>query len=572
MSAIMALFILLISACSTPGKPTSSLTPMQTAKVEIRPSEVSTDSPENNPVYLLLVAEMALHQGQTDLAVQNYLSLAKSQNNSEIAERAVRVAIYARQFDAAIVTAKRWIELAPEDDEARQILASIYIRRNDSTEAFIYLDEIISSKSGEMQKKTLVKLMGILAREKNTKTVLEVAKKIADKYQHNAYAAYLYGMLAAQANKPKLALMFLDNALAIQDIPGAHSNRAKMLIKLGRREEALVSLHQAVLNNPNHQKLRLTYARLLVDLKQFDAARKEFEELNQIAPDDADLLYSLALLTMESKQLDSAEKYLRRLLELKKHLSESRYYLGRINESRKNHQQAISWYEQVESGEYQFDARLRAARLLAESGQLQQARDKLKNMADASQSKASLVRIYLTHGEILRIAKEYHAAMDVYDLSLKIVPGNTDLLYARALTGENIGRVDILERDILVILKTEPDNAYALNAIGFTLADRTDRIDEAYAYLKRAITITPDDPAIIDSFGWVNYRMGNFTEAVRLLRKALSGQEDAEIAAHLGEVLWVSGETGEAKQVWRKALQKTPDDHFLQQVMQRYIP
>jgi tetratricopeptide (TPR) repeat protein len=195
----------------------------------------------------------------------------------------------------------------------------------------------------------------------------------------------------------------------------------------------------------------------------------------------------------------------------------------------------------------------------------------LDEMLKGSQSDGSLVRIYIAKGELLRGARRYPEAMEVFNTALEI-PGNGDLLYARALVAEKLGRIDILEADIRAILKTEPDNAHALNALGFTLADQTDRYEEAYGYIKRAIEIMPDDAAIIDSWGWVHYRLGDYEKAISLLRKALSRFEDAEIAAHLGEVLWVSGKQQEAREIWQRALKKTPDDPKLQSVMQRFIP
>ena len=251
---------------------------------------------------------------------------------------------------------------------------------------------------------------------------------------------------------------------------------------------------------------------------------------------------------------------------------EAQYYLGRIFENRKQYDQAIYWYEQVHIGDYQFDARLRIADMLGLGGNTDEAIAHLDAMLKGSQSDGTLVRIYVAKGELLRQERRYEEAMSVFNTALNIVPGNSDLLYARALVAERLGRIDQLEADLRQILKTEPDNAHALNALGFTLADQTDRYEEAYEYLKRAIEIIPDDPAIIDSLGWVHYRLGNYDESIRLLRKALSRFDDAEIAAHLGEVLWVSGQQDEAREIWRKALQESPDDPTLLKVMQRFIP
>ncbi|MCH8176805.1 MAG: tetratricopeptide repeat protein [Proteobacteria bacterium] len=532
---------------------------------------VSQDNPVGDAAYHLLVAEIAIFRSQTDIAIEHYLKLARTQDNPEIAERAVRIAVYGQNLEAASEAAQRWIELEPDQIEAHQIIATIYIRQHNIDEAFQYLDDLIEFSDIE-DRELFLSLLGVLIREKNSTTVLAVTHKIAKKYPDRAYAQYLHGMLAAQGGQPAIALEYLDRASAREEINGAHGARAKILLKLGRPDEAVISLLKAVLNRPNDQKLRLTYARLLVDVKQYERARVEFEKLYQASPDDVGLLYTLGLLSLESQYFDAAEKYMLKLVEMEQRPGEAQYYLGRINESRKRHDDAINWYRQVHIGEYRFDAQLRIAYLLGESGHFEEAHEHLKSMLKGSQSHSSLVRIYLAEGELLRSAKRYEEAMEVYDTALGIIPGNTGLLYARALTAERVGRIDILEQDIKTILKTEPDNGHALNALGFTLADQTDRYEEAYDYLKRAIAILPEDAAVIDSFGWVNYRLGKYEEAIRLLRKALERYDDSEIAAHLGEVLWVSGAQEEAKKVWKKALQKFPGDPFVQKAMRRLIP
>ena len=521
--------------------------------------------------YELLVAEIALNQGDTELAIKHYLALARSQDNPEIAERAVRVAVYGQDLEAAVQSAQRWIELDPDRVEARQVIAAIYVRQDKIQEAFNYIDGMI--RTTDLDDADLFPpLLGILAREKNANTVLAVSQRIAYEYPERAYAQYLHGMLAAQNGRSEEALRFLNRSIEIAEIEGVHSARAKVLLRLGRPDEAVVSLQKAVEGNPDDQSLRLTYARLLVDVKEYEKARVEFEKLHQASPNDAELLYTLGLLSLESQRLDDAEKYMMMLVRLNQREGEAQYYLGRINENRKDYEAAIDWYRQVHVGEYKFDARLRIADMLGNLERTDEAIEHLDAMLRGSQSNGSLVRIYITKGELLRSARRYQQAMDVFDTALGIVPGNSDLLYARALVAEKLGRIDQLEADIKTILKTEPDNAHALNALGFTLADQTERYQEAYDYLKRAIEIMPDDPAIIDSWGWVHYRLGDYETAISLLRKALSRFDDAEIAAHLGEVLWASGQQQEAREIWQKALKKSPDDPMLQEVMQRFIP
>ncbi|MCZ6668604.1 MAG: tetratricopeptide repeat protein [Gammaproteobacteria bacterium] len=539
------------------------------------PTQINRLDPQGiargNDAYHLMVAEVAMHRGQVELAVKNYLLVAKSQNNPAIAERAVRVAVYGQDFEAATEAAQRWIELAPDRIEARQIIAAIYIRQDKVEEAYQYLDEIIEN-SQVADEQLFFSLLAVLAREKNTEAVLAVTRRIAEKYSDRAYAQFFHGMMAAQGEQHKEALEYLDEAMKTEDIRGAHNARSQVLLKLGRREEAVVSLRKAVDKKPNDQRLRLTYARLLVDVRYYEKARDEFKKLHQGSPKDVELIYTLGLLSLESQLLEEAEKYMLMLVEMGERQGEAQYYLGRVNEDQGRYEEAIEWFEQVHIGEYLFDARLRIANLLGEAGRFDAAHEHLQSMLKGSQSNGSLVRIYLTEGELLRAEKRYNDAMDVYSTALDIVPGNSDLLYARALAAEKVGRIDILENDLKTILETEPNNAHALNALGFTLADQTDRYEEAYDYLKRAIEIMPDDAAIIDSYGWINYRLGNYEEAIRLLRNALSRFDDGEIAAHLGEVLWVSGNQEEAKTVWKKALKKAPDDTLLQEIMERFIP
>ena len=569
--AVFFAAVLLTSSCaglSGPGDSDSA--PLETQSTQVNPAAIQAD-PIADAAYDLMVAEIALNQGDTALAIERYSKLAEEQENPAIAERAVRIAVYGQDLESAILAAQRWVELEPDRIEAHQVIAAIYIRQDKADEAFIYINGLI--ETSELDDAQLFPpLLGILAREKNTDTVLSVSERIALEYPDRAHAQHLHGMLAAQNGMAEAALEYLDRSIELQEIPGVHAARARILLRLGRSGEAVVSLQKAVARNPSDQNLRLTYARLLVDIKAYDQARVEFEKLHAASPDDAELLYTLGLLSLESQRLDDAEMYMMKLIRMDEREGEAQYYLGRIYENRKQYDQAIDWYQQVHVGDYQFDARLRIADMLGLSGQTDKAIEHLDAMLKGSQSDGSLVRIYIAKGELLRVARRYEESMEVLNTALDVVPGNNDLLYARALVAERLGRIDQLEADLNIILKTEPDNAHALNALGFTLADQTDRYQEAYDYLKRAIEIMPEDPAIIDSLGWVNYRLGNYDEAIRLLRSALSRFDDAEIAAHLGEVLWVTGDQQEARGIWQKALKAAPDNPVLLEVMQRFIP
>ena len=285
----LALFVLLLSACAslqTPGSGSDLLVQSDQAQIHrLDPEDITP----GNDAYRLMVAELAMHRGQTDLAVKNYLLVAKSQNNPAIAERAVRVAVYGQDFEAATEAAQRWIELAPDRIEAHQIIVAIYIRQNKVEEAYQYLDGIIEN-SQVTDKQLFFSLLAVLTREKNTAAVLTVTRRIAEKYSDRGYAQFFHGMLAAQAGQPREALEYLDESMKTEDIAGVHNARAQVLLKLGQREEAVVSLRKAVDRMPDDQRLRLTYARLLVDVGYYEKARVEFKKLHRASPEDVELI------------------------------------------------------------------------------------------------------------------------------------------------------------------------------------------------------------------------------------------------------------------------------------------
>jgi tetratricopeptide (TPR) repeat protein len=570
---LMILPILLLSGCAgLPGSQPLGLSEVKADQTQINyltedSSQVEPDQVSND-AYHMMIAELAFRRGDIDLAVENYLIVAKSQNNPEIAARAFRIAIYGNHYEAALEAADRRLELSPNDLEAQQIIVAIYIRQRKTTRAARYLEKVIS-KSQTSDKVLFGSLTRLLAKEKDVKATLEVSRQTAQNYPDRAYAQYMHSVLSAQAGQSEEALTYIDNSLKIQVIDGVYSSRAKILLKLDRPEEAVVSLRHAVKDRPDDKDLGLTYARLLVDVKQYELARIEFKKLYQASPNDPDLLYTLGLLSIESQKLDDAEKYMSRLVELNLREGEAQYYLGRIFEGRKQLNQAIDWYRKVQIKEYRFDAQLRIAALLGLTDRIKESREYLDQMRKGSQAQSALVRIYMTEGGILSAVEQYDEALEVYNTALKISPGNIDLLFSRGMVAERVGRLDILETDIKAVLKIQPNNAHALNALGFTLADRTDRYEEAYDMLKRALELLPDNAAVLDSFGWVNYRMGNYDVAIRLLQAALSKYYDSEIAAHLVEVLWVSGNKEGATSVWKEALEKIPNDPRIKQVMQR---
>lgn len=521
--------------------------------------------------YHLIVAELARMRNQREIAIEHYLQASKLSSDPEIAEHATRLAFYAKDYDSAYKAAQRWIELAPENDKALQSVAVVALVEGRSEAALKYLNRILQREEAGSQHgfQVVANLLG-RARGEHDEQAMQIMGQIVAERPGNAHAHLAYGELALLFGRFDDADRAFKRALAIEpDLPDALISHARLLYERGNVDEALANLRMAVDDLEDNERVRLAYGRLLLETKRYQQAREQFTLLSQAAPEDSDYLYTLALLELDIEDTAAAETHLRRLLELGERVDEAHYYLGRIAESKQALDQAMKEYERVGRSEYQFDAQMRIGRLLAQSGQLEAGLGYLRSLRMQNPESSIAVRLYLTESSILGDDRRYQEAIDVLSEALQSVPGNTDLLYSRALLYEKVDRVDLLEQDLRAVLLREPENADALNALGYTLADRTARYEEAYDLITQAIKLKPDEAAIIDSMGWVLYRLGRVDEAVTYLKRALSLQYDNEIAGHLSEVLWVVGQHKAAKTLLESALEKSPDDKTLLQVKEQ---
>lgn len=546
--------------------------PQPSAPAENRPAErtPAEDKYSADLLYEVLVGEMAGQRGRLDMAVSSYLDAARTSKDPKVAERATRVAMYARDEKAALTAAQRWIELDPNNLAAHQALATLYLHKGDLDRALQQLEQALALTGGETDQGFAL-VVNWLSHEPNQAAALELMGRLADRHANSAGALFAYAQLAARANQPDLALQKVENALRLRpDWVDAHILRAQIRFRQGDLERALKEMGEAVSAQPKDLKLGLTYARMLVEAKRFDAARSQFEVLAEQSPDNPDVLYALGLLALDAKNMDDAQRYLSRLAQLGQRVDEAHYYLGRIAETQDKPAEARQWYAKVARGEYYLEAQIRIASLLAKEGNLRGARDHLQGLR--MQDPDSAVRLYLAEGEILGETEKHQEAMALYNEAILLLPDSNELLYARALLAEKLDKLDLAEQDLHKIIERDPDNAQALNALGYTLADRTDRYAEALKYVQRAMELLPDDAAVIDSMGWVQYRLGNREEAIKYLRRAFELNADAEIAAHLGEVLWVSGKQAEAQEIWAQGLKDDPKNKVLVEVMKRFNP
>jgi len=539
------------------------------ATVQIKPYKAP--DAHSAQVYQVLLGEIAGQRGKIPESVQNYLLAAQSSTDPRVAQRAMQIALYARDDSSAQQAAERWLTLEPDNLEPRQALSMLYLRSGRIDESVAQFDYLITKSANDNADQLYVQIAMLLSRETDKAAALKVMQGLVAKHEREPYAQLSLSQLAALTQNLELAERAALRALELKpNWSDALVLRARIQAERGDIKAALAGMRKALAVHPKDNELRISYARLLVQDKRFNEARDQFQRVARAAPNDADVQYALGLLALDANQPADATGYFKRLLKLGKHEDEARYYLGRIAEDKRLYPEALNWYGKVEQGEHQLDAELRIAALMAKRGDLDAARDRLHAMQEQNPTLAS--RIILVEGELLVNAQRLDDAMTLYDQALQKEPENNELLYARALLAEKLGKIDILERDLRDILKREPDNALALNALGYTFADRSLRLDEALELIKRALTQMPNDPAILDSMGWVQFRLGHHSEALKYLRQAYELNDDAEISAHLIEVLWASGDKAAARKLGQQAIKADPDNKALKGVLQRIAP
>ncbi|GJM04105.1 MAG: hypothetical protein DHS20C09_00960 [marine bacterium B5-7] len=543
------------------------------AKPEPIPERVLPERPKieltEDILFKILLAEIAGQRGKIDIAVDNYLELAKMTRDPVVIERATRISVYARDNESAYEAASLWVEVDPNNPDAHQVLTVMTLREGNIDQALNHLEIILENSHGQFDQK-LWMVASFLGREEDQVAVLQLMERLMENHMDDAEAMYAFAHVTARMGDMERSQDLLERVLELKpDNDAAAMTYLALLQKKGESNKALEWIEFALQDKKDDFNMRMAYARLLTEAKRFDDARRQFEILSKQAPNNVDALYALGLLYLQTNQLDEAEKYFLRLTELKKRVFDANYYLARIAEERDQLNKASDLYHGVHGGENYLDARIRLSLILAKQGDVDKALNNIRSIQKGRGS--SRLILIQAEGEILINAKRYQEAMDFFNGAIK-EKSHADILYSRAMLAEKMGRMDLLETDLKTILEEDANNATALNALGYTLADRTDRYEEAYGYIQRAYELSPGDFYILDSMGWVLYRLGRLDESVEYLQKALALRNDPEIAAHLGEVLWVRGDRQAAKDIWETALKDTPTDDRLLNVIKRFKP
>jgi tetratricopeptide (TPR) repeat protein len=552
--------------------------PLVDLAIEARDPSLSLPKVEFTPELLnkLLISEFAQQRGQWQNAYVNLLAVAQQTRDPRIARRAMEVALEARQPSEALAAVRLWRELDPKASEPNQYYLRFVVFGDDLNEAQTLLTERLAKASPNDRGYAILQIQQILRYAKDKNAAFTVLEQLLAPYSD---------WLEARLALAQSAFLKGDNARAIREA------RAARAIKPASEEAVLA--HVLVLNDPKatvselsdflavypqSREVRLALARALIDQHQYGRARTEFEQILQTDPKNAATLFVLGVISMYEKDPVAAEKYFMTYLEVvAKNPTQERdpgqvySYLSQIAEERGDSEAALKWLGKMSGSDSrnqsQFNIELRRATLLARRGDLPAARALLKGLRpDNTEDK---VQVILTDVQILRNANQMNQAFAALEAGLKRFPNNTDLLYDHALLAEKLDRWQVMEASLRQVITLAPSQHHAYNALGYSLAERNIRLPEALGLIEKALKLAPDDPYIMDSLGWVQFRMGRVSEAEQTLRQAYGLRADPEIAVHLGEVLWKQGQKEQAQKYWQEARNKDPKSDALKNTLAR---
>lgn len=556
---------LLLTGCQSllPSPETTPATQDSASNQPSEPQHYASFSEES--LYALLSAELAGQRNRFDIALGNYVQQAEATQDAGVAERAFHISEYLGADQAALETSLIWSRNAPDNIDAQRAAAVQLARAGRYDEALVYMEKVLQAQGDSH-----FDFLALSAAETDPVTragLLQSFDRLLQKYPENSQLLFGKALLLHQDGRAEEALELLEaHAASEEDVP-ALLLRARLLQSMERGEEALPLLAHGIKHHPGDKRLLLAHARQLVELKRLDEATSEFSGLVQRYPNDDNLRYSLALVCLEAQAWDEAAIHLEELIARNAHTDAAHFNLGRLYEQTHDLDSALIEYGLVGPSEDFLPAQMRQTVILFEQELGTEARALLARSRENQPDYAT--QLYLIESEALANQQDYDAAWQLIGKALEQSPDDTNLLYTRAMLAEKRGDLAGLEHDLRDIIEREPDNATALNALGYTLADRTTRYAEARELIERAYQLNPDDAAILDSLGWINYRQGKLVEAEQLLRAALDRFPDHEVAAHLGEVLWAQGKQQEARRIWSEALQNEPNSPILRATIER---
>ena len=523
-------------------------------------------------VFQVLAAEVALQRDQPAPAYQTYLALARDTHDPRMAQRATEIALAAQSPSDALAAAQLWQQYAPNSERAAQLDASLLVLSGKPDEAGPILARELAKVPADNRGSAILALQLLLSRGPNRIGGLHV----------------LQDLLKNDMNRPEAQLAIARQQLVSDDAPGARKSleqaltlkpdylpAALLLSQMGpeERKEGIASLEKYVQQNPKSHDARLALAQMYLASDRLDDAQKQFEIMHKANANDLTPLMALALIKIQQKNFNDAQTYLTQYAQQAEKTpgadaGQAYIYLAQLSLEQKNEAAASDWLNKISPSSQQYmAAQITRAQLLAKQGKTDDARKLLANLQVSDPRDLALVA--RTDAAILFDAKRYPEAESRLQQATATFPDDPDLTYDYAMAAEKTGHYEVMEAQLRKLIQTQPDNPQAYNALGYSLADRNQRLPEADKLVEKASSLAPNDAFIMDSVGWVKFRMGDTSDAIKLLRKAYELQPNAEIGAHLGEVLWKSGQQDQARAAFRDARKLEPDNDTLVKTLQR---
>ena len=560
--------ISVLSGCVTTSETTEETEIISTQEA-LQPRVNTNTVIDEEVLYLLMAAELAGQRNQYDLALDAYLQAAKRVDDSRIAERAVKIGMFLKDEKRTREALETWLAKDPQNLAARRFAVLLAIKNSDRKSTAENLEAILLGDPAGFES-GMLEILKVLEKEGRSAFIYEVLEELAQKHPNDTGVLFLQAVVASVQHDNALAQQKISQVLIVRpDWNKAVIFQAQLAGRSGDMAKAREYLERAVKQAPEDKQLRKMLLEVLINLGAYDDAVRFCQSQLAENPDDGEMLFSIALVYLQQEQPDKAENYLEKLLANSEWEGQASFYLGKMEIDRQRPEKAMKWFDRAIAADFGFDADMAVVSLLLNQKQFEEAEGRIKGM-DVKYPDQHL-RVLMANAELYNQWGKHQEAYDVLSRALKDVPDNRDVLYARALIAERLDRLDVLEADLKQILEKNPDDVGALNALGYTLTDRTQRYNEAEKFLNKALQLQPEEAVIIDSYGWLQFKLGNHEVALTHLKKAYEKQAENEIAAHIAEVLWVLGREAEAQDFIEPLIKKFPEDEYLLKFKQQFL-
>ncbi|SHE21214.1 tetratricopeptide repeat protein [methanotrophic endosymbiont of Bathymodiolus puteoserpentis (Logatchev)] len=565
---VSALMLAACAAMQPENQPSAEQTIEPAAQVELKKIPEIKTAIDPDVLFLLMTAEIAGQRGQYALALDGYLRAANKIKDVEVIKRAAKIAVYLQDMPKLERSLQLWMEVDPDNLEAHYLLAIEAIKSGNKSRAIESLDFILARDDSDFESNTLAMLKG-LQKPAELALAYQVFEALSIKYPGNEKLYFVQALMDVQGKRNRQAQLKIAKALVLEpNWVKALLLQAQLYIVQGKLAEATELLQRADTEKPRMQ-IREQIAQLLMQQGRFDEAQDVLQDLIVQAPENNELKFKLALVYLQVDKEAEARDILEALVDDPAYRDRAAFYLGRIEAKARHAKEALEWFDGIGTDPYKYEAGISSILILMDEQRFKKGLLRVQRMqTEYPQKKSDLV---LIESEIYSQMQAYAKAFDVLTTALLEDADNHKILYARALIAEKLDKLDVLEDDLKYILEKNPNNVSALNALGYTLADKTNRYAEAKVYLDKAMALKPNDAIIMDSYGWLLFKLNKVSEAYQYLRRAYDLEPQAEIAAHLVDVLWVMGEQRDARAILSDALQKNPSDSLLIEVKERLL-